>query len=38
MWLTAQPENIVAAVDKATHRRRDAIYTRRIWKPTMLAL
>ena len=34
--LTAEPEEVAAAVVRAIHRRRDVVYVRRIWRPIML--
>lgn len=36
--LTAQPEEVAAAVVAAVRRRRDVVYVRRIWRPIMFVL
>ena len=37
-WLTAEPEEVAAAVVKAIRRRRDVIYVRGIWRLIMLLI
>ena len=36
--LTAEPEDVAAAVVKAIHRRRDVVYVPRVWRLVMLGL
>ena len=33
--LTAEPDEVAAAVVRAVRRRRDVVYVRRIWRPLM---